>query len=566
MNADQLLEHFHRIADASDAIPRLRRFVLDLAARGTLVPQDSNDEPASELLRRIAAERALTQARRSTHHHSEPISRDEAPFEIPSAWSWTRLGAIAELVRGISFPASAKSDNPGPGLLPCFRSGNVQLEMIWDDFIFVPRTALRNTQQLVHTGDILISIANSYELVGKCAIVKRVQEQATFGAFLAAVRLYLVSPEYIRYILSSEYSANKFRLGSAQTTNIANITFATIRDHPVPLPPLPEQHRIAAKVDELMALCDRLQTARSERETRRDRLTAASLARLNEPNPDAAAFAEHAHFALNNLDALTTRPRQVKQLRQTILNLAIRGRLVPQDPNDQPASEMLKQIAAWRSRAVTDRKIRAPRKPLSEITRPEVPYDLPIGWEWSRLGNLIYIRSGDGLTAEAMRGGHIPVFGGNGVAGFHDQSNVEQATVVIGRVGYYCGSVHVTPSPAWVTDNAFVTHFCTDAIFQEFLVLLLSATNLKENEKATAQPVISGSKIYPIVVGLPPLAEQHRIVAKVDQLMALCDRLEASLTSAQDHRRRLLDALLAEALSPVEDVIPAEAERVAATG
>jgi type I restriction enzyme S subunit len=129
---------------------------------------------------------------------------------------------------------------------------------------------------------------------------------------------------------------------------------------------------------------------------------------------------------------------------------------------------------------------------------------------------------------------------------------VDQQTIVIGRVGYYCGSIHVTPPKAWITDNAFITHFCQDSIYLRFLVLLLNGTNLKENENATAQPVISGSKIYPIVVGLPPLPEQRRIVAKVDSLMALCDRLEASLDTATTTRRRLLDALLAEALAPVD--------------
>ena len=103
-----------------------------------------------------------------------------------------------------------------------------------------------------------------------------------------------------------------------------------------------------------------------------------------------------------------------------------------------------------------------------------------------------------------MKGGSIPVFGGNGINGYHDQSNVNQPTIVIGRVGYYCGSIHVTPTSAWITDNAFITNFSHNEIYLRFLALLLTGTNLKEDENATAQPVISGSKIYPIVVGLPP--------------------------------------------------------------
>jgi type I restriction enzyme S subunit len=149
-----------------------------------------------------------------------------------------------------------------------------------------------------------------------------------------------------------------------------------------------------------------------------------------------------------------------------------------------------------------------------------------------------------------MEQGDVPVFGGNGVNGYHNKSNVNERTVVIGRVGYYCGSIHVTPPQAWVTDNAFITHFSSNSIFLDFLVLLLNATNLKEDENATAQPVISGSKIYPIIVGLPPLAEQHRIVAKVDELMATCDQLEQNLSTTGATRNRLMEAILADALVP----------------
>ena len=125
---------------------------------------------------------------------------------------------------------------------------------------------------------------------------------------------------------------------------------------PFPLPPLAEQHRIVAKVDELMALCDRLEAARAGREAVRDRLAAASLARLNAPDPE--TFQADARFALDALPALTTRPDQIKQLRQTILNLAVRGKLVPQDANDEPASELLKRIAKEKARLVKAGRIK----------------------------------------------------------------------------------------------------------------------------------------------------------------------------------------------------------------
>ena len=145
----------------------------------------------------------------------------------------------------------------------------------------------------------------------------------------------------------------------------------------VPLPPLAEQHRIVAKVDELMALCDRLEAARAEREATRDRLTAASLARLNAPDPD--TFPDDARFALDALPALTARPDQIKQLRQTILNLAVRGKLVPQDPNDEPASELLKRIAQEKADRRGKPATLGPRR--SPIQDPiHLPMSLPRGW------------------------------------------------------------------------------------------------------------------------------------------------------------------------------------------
>ena len=178
------------------------------------------------------------------------------------------------------------------------------------------------------------------------------------------------------------------------STNQVELTAQMARNQVVPLPPLAEQHRIVAKVDELMALCDRLEAARAEREATRDRLAAASLARLNAPDPDPVTFRDHAAFALDNLTPLTVRRDQTKALRQTILNLAVRGKLVGQDPNDEPASEPLQRIELKRKKLYAAKLIPKPKKLPSLGDMPDV-FPLPHGWAWSMLGQLCY-RVADG--------------------------------------------------------------------------------------------------------------------------------------------------------------------------
>jgi type I restriction enzyme S subunit len=224
------------------------------------------------------------------------------------------------------------------------------------------------------------------------------------------------------------------------------------------------------------------------------------------------------------------------------------GKLVPQDPNDEPASELLKRIQAEKAKLISEGKIKK-EKPLASITEEEKPFELPVGWEWARLIDIIKISSGDGLTSDQMdKTGEIPVYGGNGITGYHSIANVNTPTLVIGRVGYYCGSIHVTPEFAWVTDNAFITKFSKENISMEFLYWLLKITNLKENESATAQPVISGRKVYPIVIALPPLLEQRGIVAKIAELMAICDQLKIRITEANELQRKIADVVVENAI------------------
>lgn len=225
------------------------------------------------------------------------------------------------------------------------------------------------------------------------------------------------------------------------------------------------------------------------------------------------------------------------ELRQSILQKAVQGKLVAQDLHDEPASELLARIKAEKAQLIKDGKLKK-EKPLPPIDEDEIPYDLPDGWVWCRLGEIINISSGVNLTSKQMKNGDIPVYGGNGIAGYHTDWNVDKVSLVVGRVGFYCGSVHLTPVRAWVTDNAFITSFSADGLDIFFLKYLLISLNLRSYSASTAQPVISGKSVYPIIAQLPPLSEQKRIVEKIDELMAMCDELEAAekeLDSLENH-------------------------------
>ncbi|MDE2979982.1 MAG: restriction endonuclease subunit S [Gemmatimonadota bacterium] len=567
MNAERLLALYDRVADAPDAVGSLRRFVLDLAVRGKLVEQDPADEPASELLHRIAAERERLVEERVIRRPKPIEVLDEPPFAIPTSWKWTRLGELAELVRGVSFPASAKSSEPAEGLLPCLRSGNIQSSTEWDDLIYVPESVVKNADKLVKSGDVLISIANSYALVGKCSIVSVVPYRATFGAFLAAIRFRFVLPEYAKSFLKSGFSSSAFRVGSSQTTNIANITFSTIRGHPFPLPPLAEQRRIVAKVDELMALCDRLGHARVAREDTRDRLTQASLSRLSAPDADEATFRGQARFAVEALRALTARIDQVKHLRQAILSLAVRGKLVEQDPADEPALELLKRIAGVRAQLGVKRGGKPP-------SANETPFRLPAGWHWSRLDALC-TKTGSGSTP---RGGKS-VYKKAGIPFLRSQ-NVYDDGLRLADVAFVGADVHARMAGTAVAARDLLLNitggsmgrccrvpdgFAEANVSQHVAIIRPAVPEMADYlHKLVLSPYFQAfifhkqtgagrgglpkNKMDRIAVAVPPLPEQHRIVGKVDELMALCDRLEEARVVREGTRDRLLDSLLDEAL------------------
>ncbi|WP_282603076.1 restriction endonuclease subunit S [Paracoccus sp. PARArs4] len=553
MNAERLLDVYEQISEAPDAIARLRRFVLDLAVRGKLVEQDVADEPAQEFLKKVRAEKArLTQAgvlRKSKA--LKPINVVDHAFGIPTSWSWARLGDLTDLVSGQHLQPAEYSEDPEAGIP--YITGPSDFG---DKKLVIRRYAL--VRKAVATkGQLLLTVKGSG--VGKTAPCDL--DEVAISRQLMALTPILLNADFLALVAHGLAT----KLQDEARSLIPGISRDDVNLFAVAVPPLAEQHRIVAKVDELMGLCDRLEEARKTREEVRDKLTAASLARLTAPDTTAEDFSTHAAFALEALPALTTRPDQIKILRQTILNLAVRGKLVEQDAADEPISLDRSESAAgtialppgWRCTRLVNL--------LSDTTRngySRRPDDAENGTPILRI-SAGTVRQ-DGVVAEEE---HKLISGIDDKA--REQYGLRQGDLLacrfngnkayVGRLTLFNDYLALNPiypdklirvrvdrgraTPEFIrmageSDlvRAFIEEFCATTVGNWGI----SASNLKE-----------------VVFPVPPLAEQHRIVAKVDALMALCDRLEAALTTTDTTRTRLLEALLHETLHPAATALEA---------
>ncbi len=557
MTPERLLAHYERIADAPDAVARLRRFVLDLAVRGKLVPQVAGDEPASELLKRIAKEKVRL-AKTGEIKRDKPLPATSDPvvdFDIPSGWAAAYLGDVSVCLDYRRVPInSTEREGRIEGKVPenLFPYYGATQQQGWiDDYLFDGELVLLGEDGVPFFEPLR---TKAYLITGKSWVNNHAH---VFQGILTSPRF------LVHYLNVFDYAgrvvgATRAKLNQAQAVVI-----------PVALPPLAEQDRIVAKVDELMALCDRLEAARAEREATRDRVAAASLARLNAPDPD--TFAEDTSFALNALPALTARPDQIKQLRQTILNLAVRGKLVAQDAGDEPASELLKRIAKEKARRVAQGTLRE-QKPLPPIEVSEVEFELAQGWQWVRMAEVIKLWNGFAFKSGDFQSSGVPVVRigdlQDGVVTLSGAACVSEAVantvgpevwippdaLLIAMSGATTGKTafNRTGTPLLLNQRVGrIEVFSISVNFLRFFFETIVARNLSISF-GTAIPNLSAQQINETIIPLPPLAEQHRIVAKVDELMGLCDRLEASLIATATTRRRLLDAVLAEVLAPPE--------------
>jgi len=556
MNRVQFLEHFERLTDAPDAIPRLRRFILELAVRGKLIDQNPTDEPASRLMNRIkATKNQLSRERESAERSPEFLTKGDMPFEIPPNWIWVRLGDICSKTGSGSTPRGGKSVYQRSGV-PFLRSQNVYDDGLrLNDVAYITHeTHEKMSGTAVRSGDLLLNITGGS--IGRCCYVTGELGQANVSQHVAIVRVavdgiqnylhqLILSPYFQSFILSEQTGAGRGGLPKNRMDRI-----------PVALPPLTEQHRIVGKVEELMALCDRLEAAQNERKNRRHQLATTSLHYLSNGGIH-GNLDGHARFCLSHFQHLTTGSEQIPTVRQAILKLAVRGRLISQDRNDEPAARFLGDRQLVRDSAID-------------------PLVLPSGWAWSSLG-LIGETLGGGTPSKANSEywkGSIPwvspkdmkVDEINDAQDHISTSAIEQSSarlipagsllmVVRGMILAHSFPTASTAIPVTINqDMKAIVPFRPDLI--RFLVLLtkgLKSEVLRLVLRSTHGTCkLLTDDLFSLPIPIPPLAEQCRIVAKVEELMTLCDRLERQLTVFQAENSRLLDAVLHHALNDAE--------------
>ena len=498
---------------------QLKNAILQEAIQGRLVPQDSNDEPASVLLDRIRKEKQQLVKEgklKKKDLEEKPISEEEIPFEIPESWEWVRIGTLISYQNGYAYNSSEM--NKEKKGIPVIKSGNLMtLEVVLkhnNDYVEYPNDKMLSSK--IVKGDMLMCLSSQSdnpEPLGKTAIYnfetfallnQRVLKFRPYNDELTTFLFYTINSFYFWYNVSHQGG------GSAQ----ANLKLNHVLDMLVPLPPLAEQKRIVAKIEELLPKVEEYGKAQE------------ALDKLNEELPE--------------------------RLKKSILQEAIEGRLVPQDPNDEPASVLLAKIRKEKEQLVKEGKLK--KKDLIEtpISEDEIPFEIPESWEWCRLGNIGLFERGSGIKRdETFESGYPRVRYGEMYTKYKYAPTFEKTVSFTSKsVFEKCRKAHkgdlfmaltgenkqdISLAAQYVGDEEIAVggdlcHFTILEAYGLYFVYLINSTYFlsKKEILATGDIIvhISTDKLASIPIPLPPLAEQHRIVEKLEQVLGEIDKLK----------------------------------------
>ncbi|EPN6727935.1 restriction endonuclease subunit S [Pseudomonas putida] len=564
-----LTDNLPLLAGAPNGIKKLRELILELAVRGKLVPQDPSDEPASELLKRIAKEKALSGNLKKTKFFAE-ITEDEQPFVAPSSWALSRLGYVGEWAVGSGFPTQEQglTDQPIPfcKVSDMNLSGNERFILTANNSI--DETTASRLRVNVHPAGTVVFP----KIGGAIATNKRrllVKPTAIDNNCLGLTPNGTLSSDYL-YLLLSSIDLTRYQAG----TSVPALSQGVLADIIVGVPPLTEQDRIIAKVDELMALCDRLEAQQADAESAHTQLVQALLDSLTQAS-DATDFAANWQRLTEHFHPLFTTEPSIDALKQTLLQLAVMGKLVPQAPTDEPANELLNRIQAEKNRLAAEGKLKK-QKPLTEISEADTPFEIPNTWQWARLGEISHVFSGNAFKSEDFQeepGVKVIKITNAGVGEFiktdeylpaqyeneYTSFRVFENDLILALTRPYISSgLKISRCPAEYDGALLNQRVASIRIFpdinNEFGFLFFKSPTVlaiyqERFGNSGLQPNLKMSDVTSLLIPIPPIEEQHRIAAKINQLTTLCDLIKIKIKESHHLVEDLSSALIAKGLA-----------------
>ena len=553
-------------------IQKLRELILELAVRGKLVPQDPEDEPASELLKRIEEEkqRMVDEGNIKKPKKLPEVTEEEKPFEVPEGWEWCRLNEVCEYIQRGKGPKYAEKGMVKVLSQKCVQWSGLDLSPAR----FVADSTLDNykSERFIQAKDILWNSTGT-GTVGRLVVVDEdslPDYPLVADSHVTIVRLLPINQDFIYRYLASPVVQSRIEPKHENslvsgTTKQVELNTSSVKPLPVPIPPLEEQHRIAQKVDELMALCDRLEQQTADQLAAHETLVDTLLDTLTR-SADAAELAENWSRLEAHFDTLFTTEHSIDRLKETILQLAVMGKLVPQDPDEEPASELLKRIEEEKQRLVDEGKIKKPKK-LPEVAEEEKPFEVPEGWELITLSHLGSFSGGKtpSKNKPIYWDGDIPWVTPKDMKNAKVQQSEDHVTqiavdeglelfpertiffVVRSGILRRMFPVAINSMPCTINQDLKGLKLFDDSIAEYIQLMMLGFESyILENLTKTGTTVESlkfdefTKQPFPI----PPLEEQHRIVRKVDELMVLCDRLKERLAEVGELRVQLAETIV----------------------
>ena len=568
-----ILNNFDTIFKNETSLETLDKLILDLAIRGKLVEQDPNDEPASELIKRIKAEkqRLIDEKIIKKEKSLPPIEEEEIPFNIPNNWEWVRLGNIIQVINGYAYKSNEYVKESKYQLI---RLGNVKNNFLKLNIseIYLDKTVIEKTDlQRIKENDILVTLTGTrgrrdYFYTVRVSENDLKSKELYLNQRVGNLRIFKeIESKYINILLKSGYILDKIFLTETGTANQGNIGTEEVKKLVLCIPPIEEQKRIVSKVEKLQSIIKDLKEIYIKNQSNRENLKKSLLSEIESQSSDKDLL-KNLETVFTNFDKIIKTKEDIKDIRNLILSLAIKGKLVEQREDDEKASELLKRIKAEKQRLI-DEKVIKKEKPLPPIEDEEIPFDIPNSWEWVRLGEVSKIVRGGSprpinlYLTDASDGINWIKIGDTEKDGKYINSAKEKIkkegikksrfvkkgdflltnSMSFGRP--YILNIDGCVHDGWLIISDYQKNYDID-----FLYYMLSSefTYLQFSKNVSGSVVknLNIEKVITSIFPLPPIEEQKRIVSKVESLMKICDLLEEKITLNEKISDKLLESIL----------------------